>query len=172
MAHGQAWEGEWRGNWRMDWVASTFHTASEHGVSNITNITTADAPTSAASSRLNWRPRRFKWARPFRRKTKPSFCACVITVLLASTIYRPIVHIWNRNDVVGWSVVVSNSDRDTNRFCSAKVQTGSDAHSGYIRENTSSNINKNVYIYVWEICLQHVPAETGHQQVIHSIQRY
>jgi len=37
----------------MQWVASTLHTTSEHGVSS---ITTADANTSAASSRLNWRP--------------------------------------------------------------------------------------------------------------------
>ena len=37
----------------MQWVASTLHTTSEHGVSS---ITTADAHTSAASSRLNWRP--------------------------------------------------------------------------------------------------------------------
>ena len=34
----------------MEWVASTPHTTSEHGVSS---ITTADAYTSAASSRLN-----------------------------------------------------------------------------------------------------------------------
>jgi hypothetical protein len=57
----------------MEWVASALHTTSEHGVSS---ITTADAHTSAASSRLNWRPRRFKWTRPFRRKTKSGFCAC------------------------------------------------------------------------------------------------
>ena len=56
MAHGDAREGKWRGNWRMEWVTSTFHTTSEHGVSS---ITTADAHTLAASSRLNWRPRRF-----------------------------------------------------------------------------------------------------------------
>jgi len=37
----------------MEWVASTLHTTSEHGVSS---ITTAGAHTSAASSRLNWRP--------------------------------------------------------------------------------------------------------------------
>jgi len=37
----------------MQWVASTLHTTSEYGVSS---ITTADAHTSAASSRLNWRP--------------------------------------------------------------------------------------------------------------------
>ena len=53
MAHSDAREGKWRGNWRMQWVASTLHTTSEHAVSS---ITTADAHTSAASSRLNWRP--------------------------------------------------------------------------------------------------------------------
>jgi len=53
MAHGDAREGKWRGNWRMQWVASTLHTTSEHGVPS---ITTADAHTSAASSRLNWHP--------------------------------------------------------------------------------------------------------------------
>jgi len=59
----------------MEWVASNLHTTSEHGVSS---ITTADAHTSAASSRLNWGPRLFKWS-PFRRKTKSGFCACAIT---------------------------------------------------------------------------------------------
>ena len=58
------------------------HTTSEHGVSSITN---ADAHTSAASSRLNWRPCRFKWTRPFRRKTKSGFCACAITFQTQST---------------------------------------------------------------------------------------
>ena len=82
MAHGDAREGKWRGNWRMEWVASTLHTTSEYGVSS---ITTADAHTSAASSRLNWRPRRFNWTRPFRRKTKSGFCACAITFQLACT---------------------------------------------------------------------------------------
>ena len=52
MAHGDAREGKWR-KWRMEWVASTLHTSSEHGVSS---ITTADAHTLVASSRLNWRP--------------------------------------------------------------------------------------------------------------------
>jgi len=66
----------------MEWVASTIHTTSEHGVSS---ITTADAHTSAASSQLNWRPRRFKWTRPFRRKTKSGFCACAITFQTQST---------------------------------------------------------------------------------------
>jgi len=52
MAHGDAREEMWRGNWRMQWVSSTLHTTSEHGVAS---ITTADAHTSAASNRLNWR---------------------------------------------------------------------------------------------------------------------
>jgi len=76
MAHGDAREGKWRGNWRMEWVASTLYTTSERGVSSITK---ADAHTSAASSQLNWRSRRFKWTRPFRRKRKSGFCTCAIT---------------------------------------------------------------------------------------------
>jgi len=79
-----AWEGKWRGNWRMECVASTLYTTSEHGVSS---ITTADAHTSAASSRLNWRPRRFKWTRPLHRKTKSGFCACAITLQLAPSMF-------------------------------------------------------------------------------------
>jgi len=82
MAPGDAREGKWRGNWRMEWVAITLHTTSEHGVSS---ITTAVAYTSTASSRLNWRPRRFKWTRPFRGKTKSGFCACAITFQTRST---------------------------------------------------------------------------------------
>jgi hypothetical protein len=83
MDHGDAREGKWRGNWRMEWVASTLHTTSEHGVSS---ITTADPHASTASSRLNWRPCRFKWTRPFRRKTKFGFCACAITFQTQSNI--------------------------------------------------------------------------------------
>jgi len=82
MAHGDAREGKWRGNWRLEWVASTLHTTSEQCVSS---ITTADAHTSAASSRLNWRPRRFKWACPFPRKRKSGFCACAIIFQTRST---------------------------------------------------------------------------------------
>jgi hypothetical protein len=90
--------GKWRGNWRMEWVSNTLHTTSEHDVSS---ITTADAHTSAASSRLNWRPRRFKWTRPFRRKTKSGFCACAVTFQRQSTnVY-----------------VLRNSDRDI--FCTS-----------------------------------------------------
>jgi len=63
----------------MKWVFSTLHTTSEHSVSSTTTNTTSDAQTSAASSRRNWRHRRFKWTCPFRRKTKSGFCACAIT---------------------------------------------------------------------------------------------
>ena len=82
MANGDAREGKWRGNWRMERVGSTLHTTSEHGVSS---ITTADAHTSATSSRRNWRPSRFKWTTPFRRKTKSAFCVCAITFQTQST---------------------------------------------------------------------------------------
>ena len=85
MAHGDEREGKWGGNWQMEWVASTLHTTSEHGVSS---ITTADAQTSAASIRLNWRICRFKWTRPFRLKTKSGFCACAITFQTQSTYGR------------------------------------------------------------------------------------
>ena len=51
-------------------------TVWEHGLSS---ITTADAHTSAASSRLNWHPRRYIWTRPFRWKTKSGLCVCAIT---------------------------------------------------------------------------------------------
>jgi hypothetical protein len=77
-------EGKRRGNWRMEWVASTLQTTSERGVAS---ITTADAHTSAASSRLNWRPRLFKLTLPFRRKTKSGFCTCAITFQTQSTLF-------------------------------------------------------------------------------------
>ena len=70
MAHGDAREGKWRGNGRMEWIVTTLHTTSGHGVSSITN---ADAHISAASSRLNWRPRRYIWTRPFSQKDEILF---------------------------------------------------------------------------------------------------
>jgi hypothetical protein len=69
MAHGDAREGKWRVNWRIEYSRTT----SERGVSSITNV---DAHTSAGSSRINWRSRRFKWTPPYRWKTKSGFCAC------------------------------------------------------------------------------------------------
>ena len=83
MAHGDAREGKWRGNWRMQWVTSTLHTTSEHGVSS---ITTADgAQIGCQQSTELTPPGRFKWTRPFRRKTKSGFSAFAITFQLAFT---------------------------------------------------------------------------------------
>ena len=57
----------------MEWVASTLHTISEHGVSSIsTTMLTPRLPVVDRSDR-------FKWTRPFRRKTKSGFCSCAIT---------------------------------------------------------------------------------------------
>jgi len=82
------------GNWRMQWVASTLHTTSEHGVSS---ITTADAHTSAASSRLNWRlSADLNGLVRFAHKTKFVSCGCAITFQLASVIYRDNLVYWLR----------------------------------------------------------------------------
>jgi len=56
----------------MEWVTSTLHTTSEHEVSSNITITTADAHTSAASSRLNWHPRRFGLVRFAERRNPVS----------------------------------------------------------------------------------------------------
>ena len=114
MAHGDAREGKWRGNWRMECVASTLHTTSEHVVSSITTITSADAHTSAASSWLNWRPRLFKWTRPFRRKTKSGFCACAITFQTQSnTRWKCIIKIRTRNLIL----TDPHTRNDIQKFC-------------------------------------------------------
>ena len=71
-AHGDAREGKWRGNWRMEWVASTLTPPPNMVYPGLLKLMRT---TSVASSRLNWRPHRFKWTRPFRGKTKSGFCA-------------------------------------------------------------------------------------------------
>ena len=68
--------GEVKGKLAIGVGSQYSHATSEPGLSSITQ---ADAHTSAASSRLNWRPHRFKWSRPLRGKTKSGFCACAIT---------------------------------------------------------------------------------------------
>jgi len=74
----------------MQLVASTLHTISEHGVSS---ITTADAHTSAASSRLNWRPPAdLNGLVRLAAKTKSDFfCACAITFQPGSNTLRGII---------------------------------------------------------------------------------
>jgi hypothetical protein len=79
MAQGDAWKEKWRGNKRMEWVTSKRHMTAEHRLARAVHTLQADVHSSSASSRLNWRPRRFKWTCPFRRKTKSGFCACAIT---------------------------------------------------------------------------------------------
>ena len=74
--------GEMKGKLENGVGSQYSHATSEHGISS---ITTTDPHTSAASSRLNWCPRRFKWTRPFRRKTISGFCACAITFQTQST---------------------------------------------------------------------------------------
>jgi len=77
MTYGDSREGQWRENWRMEWVASTLHATSEHGVSS---ITTADSHTSAAGSRLNWRPHAdLNGLVRFVERRNLVFCACAIT---------------------------------------------------------------------------------------------
>ena len=74
----------------MQWVANTLHTTSEHGVCS---ITTADAHTSAASSRLNWRPPAdLNGLVRLAAKTKSDFfCACAIIFQPASNTVRDII---------------------------------------------------------------------------------
>ena len=94
MAHGWRTGVEVKGKLANGVGSQYSHTPSERGVSS---ITTADAHTSSASSRLNWLPRRFKWTRPFRRKTKCGFCACAIRFRTCSTtgpqpLPKPVLH--------------------------------------------------------------------------------
>jgi hypothetical protein len=79
MAHGDAREGKWRGNKRMECVTIKCHMTSERRLARAVQTLQPDLHSSPASSRLNWHPSRFKWTRPFRRKTKSGFCACAIT---------------------------------------------------------------------------------------------
>jgi hypothetical protein len=143
MAHGDAREGNWRGNWRMEWVASTLCITSEHGAS-ITVINTADAHT------LTWRPRWFKWIRPFRRKTKSGFCACAITLQTQSTTkVRNLLTSWmpikfRRKNLLhelpcGVEALAANDGRSIsggNRDFSLHVQTGRDTPSKLMLEVT------------------------------------
>jgi len=79
MAHSDAREGKWRGNKRMEWITSKRHMTAERRLARAVQTLQADVHSSPASSRLNWRLRRFKWTSLFRRKTKSGFCACAIT---------------------------------------------------------------------------------------------
>jgi hypothetical protein len=58
---------------------------AEHRLARAVQTLQAEVHGSPASSPLNWRPRRFKWTRPFGWKTKSGFCACAITFQSQST---------------------------------------------------------------------------------------
>ena len=85
MAYGDARVKKWGGNKRMEWVTSKRHMTAEHRLARAVQTLRADVHSSSASSRLNWRLYRFKWTRPFRRKTKSGFCACAMAFQTQST---------------------------------------------------------------------------------------
>jgi len=89
MAHSDAWEEKWRENKRMEWVTSKRHMTAEHRLAWAVQTLQADVHSSPASSRLNWRPRQFKWTCQFCRKTKSNFCACAITFQMQSSTSEP-----------------------------------------------------------------------------------
>jgi len=94
MAHGDAREEKWRGKMRMEWVASSLELGD--GARSI-QLLSADPHSLTASSWLNWHPRRFKWTRPFRWKTKSGFCACAITFRTSSTLQSDVHRAVHRN---------------------------------------------------------------------------
>jgi len=70
----------------MEGVTSKRHMTAELRLARAVQTLQVDVHSSSASSRLNWRPRRLKWTRPFRRKTKSGFSACAITFQTQSTL--------------------------------------------------------------------------------------
>ena len=80
MAHGDAREGKWRGKWRMEWVASTLTLPR-----NMVYPPLLPLMRTPRLPVVDWTDasRRFKWTRPFRRKTKSGFCTCAVTFQLA-----------------------------------------------------------------------------------------
>jgi hypothetical protein len=135
----------------MEWAANTLYATSEHGVSS---ITTAEAHTSAASSRLNWRPRRFKWTRPLRRKTKSGFCACAITFQTQSTkktwltnFHKGLGDLWsnglNRSNTITFDSVWSGSLCEIWRGTWIKVRLFIDfqiLHHGLVYKSRNSKL--------------------------------
>jgi len=69
------------------------HMTAGHRLARAVQTLQADVHSSPASSRLNWFPRRFKWTRSLRQKTKSGFCACVITFQTQSTKFLVVIDI-------------------------------------------------------------------------------
>ena len=136
------------------------HTTSQRGVSSITN---ADAHTSAASSRLNWL-RRFKWTRPFRRKTKCGFCACAIRFRASSnyiTWYRCGRRRWDiRNAAAAKTIsysllplILASAAQNHIFFYTTLFWTGTFLGLGSEANNTASTVR--CCIIPWDTTLYH-----------------
>jgi hypothetical protein len=69
----------------MEWVTSKRHVTAEHRLARAVQTLQTDVHSSPASSRITDPPHRFKWTRPFGRKTKSGFCACAIAFQTQST---------------------------------------------------------------------------------------
>ena len=70
-------------------------------------------------------PRRFKWTRPFRRKTKSGFCACAITFQLASTVICTLPEEFSRPTADYFFVLISISSMDDNDVTSFTISSTS-----------------------------------------------
>ena len=72
----------------------------------------------------SWRPRRFKWTHPFRRKTKSGFCACAITFQMQSN--------HRTGDWVGFVAGLVGSGKSRHHR-SLKAETSSPKSSAFLR---------------------------------------
>ena len=88
-----------------NWVGSQYSYATSE--QDVSSITTADLHASAASSRLNWRPRWFKWTRLFCWKMKSGFCACAITFQMQSTYFAYIYIYMQIVKITGFVIVLT-----------------------------------------------------------------
>ena len=120
------------------------HATSECGISSITQ---ADAHTSVATSRLNWRPHRFKWTSPFRGKTKSGFCACALTF---RTSYTQLRAIYSVDGGTCWSQWIGGSMSMCWLYRSVALITSESCESNLTNPKNGGSIflrNVNVIFY-------------------------
>ena len=89
MAHGDEREGKWRWNWRMEWVSQYY--SQYLGTWCIQHYYRWWATPQLPAVDWTEASRRFKWTRPFQRKTKSDFCACAIIFQMQSTLFRGVI---------------------------------------------------------------------------------
>jgi hypothetical protein len=113
-----------------------------------------EGPTdSQLKSTTRWRPRRFKWTRLFRRKTKNVFCACAILFQLTSTnaVYKQYNSWWwdiNMPETCrGWLTKLTEDKYCTKFVFSRRIQTDRDTR-------------KSVYINL-QICSENLQSRTS-----------